>query len=104
MNARQSSPSPCKGEGAGEGVPPRIANTHEDTIQFVVDLAIGETQDAHVVCGECPVTCRVVVCLGCVNWTIQFDHEVSGGAVEINNEASDHLLTSPVHAIEPMGA
>ena len=103
MYTQHSSP-PWKGAGSGEGVLARIANTHENTIQFVVDLTIGETQDAHIVCGECQVTRRVVVCLGRVNWTIQFDHEVSGGAVEINNEASDHLLTSPVHPIEPMGA
>lgn len=67
-------------------------------------VVIAETEDAEPTTGENSVALAIVVGLCSVDGSVDFDDEGGGGAVEVGNEAINHLLPAEMQTVQTMRA
>ena len=73
-----------------------VENTREIAPQF----GVLNSHDFHAKTRECPISMRVVA--GVMVRSVEFDSQASSIAIEIHDEAGNHLLAAKMDAIEPI--
>lgn len=79
------------------------ANACQHLVEARDHVAIGEAQDEQVTPGQDLVAGAVIVRLMQVNPSVEFDDDSGCMAIEVGNEAVNHLLTTPVQAVQLVG-
>ena len=76
----------------------RDADQAEDAVQMLQDIVVSEPQDVQAERFEELLTRIILIALRFVDWTVDFDHEVRVGAVEIDDEPVHRMLTPKIDA------
>jgi len=66
-------------------------------------LIVRKSDDAHAVDGENRIPDGIIFDLTAMDRSINLDDKTSGIAIKVDNEATDHLLSAEVAAIETVG-
>jgi len=88
----------------GEGRADRGQDALQYGVYFVTDVIIGHAQDGQTATFQRLVSLFIALTLRSMYWPVDFDHDASRVAVEINDEAIDDLLPAEVQASELVGA
>ena len=91
----------CRGARCGEGfsgcaAEPGRGQLGEDSIGLGEPVAVFDPHDAKSPVSEVGIPFAVALDGACVNLAVEFDHEREGAAVEVRDEWTDRMLSTPL--------